>query len=322
MLALIGKKWLTISNKGRRRIDSKGDYVRLEIETALANGVEIIPVLVDGVDIPDARELPKSIAALTKLNAYRLSWHEEMAKLGSRIETISKRHAEQEAAKQARNARVDLARRTRFSNSQRLGNVIINLMELSLQKNGFRVVLDQQDLDRQALVTTGHALDEGMLLTEMVYVIDHVGIAARGGKSGRYCARSISLASVRDVPEQLNLEHPILTGVMVQDFWFSESVSKKGIIDFQDVPGNVQGGAFVGIVGHDPSTSMFRFLSPWPTWGERGFGWITERAAAAYLDQELRAINAAPMVEMPFYIADRREREASRHTRKLGKRRR
>jgi hypothetical protein len=321
MLALIGRKWLTLSNKdGRRRISAKEDYVRLEIETALANEVEIIPLLVDGAEMPNAQELPKSIATVTKLNAYRLSWHEEMARLRGRIETISKRRAEEKATEQARNARIDLARHTSFSNSKRLGNVIINLMELSLQRKGFRVDLDEKDLNQQALATTGRTLDEGTTFTEMVYVIDHVGIAARGGKSQRYCARSIPLTSVREVPDQLKLNHPILAGVIVQDFWFSESVSKKGIIDFRKVPGTIQGGTYIGIVGHDPSTSMFRFLSAWPTWGERGFGWMTERAAAAYIDREMRAISAAPMVEIPFHIAAKREREASPRRRKPRKR--
>jgi hypothetical protein len=60
---------------------------------------------------------------------------------------------------------------------------------------------------------------------------------------------------------------------------------------------------------------MFRFLSAWPTWGEHGFGWMTERAAEAYLDREMRAISAAPMVEIPFHIAAKREREVDRSTR-------
>jgi hypothetical protein len=277
--------------------------------------VEIIPLVVDGVEMPNPQELPKSIATLSKLNYYRLSWHEEMAKLGTRIETISKRRAEEKAAKQARNARIDLARHTRFSNSKRLGNVIISLMELSLQRKESRVNLDEKDLNRQTLATTGRALDEGTLFMEMVYVIDHVGIAARRGKSRRYCARSIPVTSVKDVPNQLKLNHPILAGVIVQDFCFSESVSKKGIIDFQKAPGTFQGGTYIGIVGHDPSTSMFRFLSAWPTWGEHGFGWMTERAAEAYLDREMRAISAAPMVEIPFHIAAKREREVDRSTR-------
>jgi hypothetical protein len=242
-----------------------------------------------------------------------------MAKLGLRIQTISKLHAEREGARQALNARIDLARRGRFSNSARFGHLITNLMELSLRGNGFRVRLDPRDLDKQALAATGRSLDEGMLLTEMVYVMDHIGLAAGGGKPGRYCARSISLPSVGDMPEQLRLKHPILTVVTVQDFWFSKSVSKNGLIDLQKIPGKFQRGVFVGIVGHDPSTSMFRFASPWPTWGERGLGWITERAAVAYLNEELRAIDAAPMVEMPSHIAERREGEANRRVRKRRK---
>src|SRR5215213_4899040 len=53
LLALIGDEWLTITDEhGRRRLDDPGDFVRLEIEAALARNVRVIPVLVDGARMP------------------------------------------------------------------------------------------------------------------------------------------------------------------------------------------------------------------------------------------------------------------------------
>jgi hypothetical protein len=66
LLALIGKEWLTITDAGKsRRIDNPNDYVRLEIEVALARNVPIVPILVDGARMPSADDLPPSLAELT-----------------------------------------------------------------------------------------------------------------------------------------------------------------------------------------------------------------------------------------------------------------
>src|SRR5690242_8320271 len=69
-LVLIGPSWLTLrSASGTRRLTDKGDYVRIEIETALKADVEIIPLLIDGAKMPSRRELPGSIAELAGRNA-------------------------------------------------------------------------------------------------------------------------------------------------------------------------------------------------------------------------------------------------------------
>ncbi len=74
LLALIGGRWLTIAGQdGRRRLDDPGDFVRLEIEAALARQVRVIPVLVDGARMPRAEELPPSLAKLTRRQALELS---------------------------------------------------------------------------------------------------------------------------------------------------------------------------------------------------------------------------------------------------------
>jgi hypothetical protein len=59
LLALIGHQWLAAAPGG-------DDYVRVEIESALTRGVQVIPVLVDGARMPTAAELPPSLALLAQ----------------------------------------------------------------------------------------------------------------------------------------------------------------------------------------------------------------------------------------------------------------
>jgi hypothetical protein len=74
MLAIIGKNWLTASDKnGRRRLDNPNDYVRIEIATALKRNIRVIPVLVGGADMPHVDYLPKNLQLLVRRNAVELS---------------------------------------------------------------------------------------------------------------------------------------------------------------------------------------------------------------------------------------------------------
>jgi hypothetical protein len=74
LLALIGDRWLTITDEGgRRRLDDPADFVRVEIEAALTRNVRVIPILVDGARMPRAAELPRSLAKLVRRQALELS---------------------------------------------------------------------------------------------------------------------------------------------------------------------------------------------------------------------------------------------------------
>jgi hypothetical protein len=74
LLALIGDRWLTITDEdGRRRLDDPDDFVRLEIEAALTRNIRVIPILVDGARLPRAAELPPSLARLVRRQALELS---------------------------------------------------------------------------------------------------------------------------------------------------------------------------------------------------------------------------------------------------------
>lgn len=74
LIVVIGREWLTVTDKaGRRRLDDPGDFVRLEVESALARRIRVIPVLVQDAPMPGAEELPASLARLARRNAIELS---------------------------------------------------------------------------------------------------------------------------------------------------------------------------------------------------------------------------------------------------------
>ena len=58
---------------GHRRLDDPRDFVRLEIELALAGDVAVVPVLVEGALMPAAADLPPSLAEFARCQAVELS---------------------------------------------------------------------------------------------------------------------------------------------------------------------------------------------------------------------------------------------------------
>jgi len=68
VLVLIGNRFLT----DERRLFSPGDYVRMEIAYALAQGKVVIPVLVDQATMPAASDLPPDIQSLITRNGPEL----------------------------------------------------------------------------------------------------------------------------------------------------------------------------------------------------------------------------------------------------------
>jgi TIR domain len=63
LLAVVGPRWLGTDEHGRHATSDERDWVRLEIETALAKNIPVIPVLIDRQRMPKASELPESLRA-------------------------------------------------------------------------------------------------------------------------------------------------------------------------------------------------------------------------------------------------------------------
>ncbi|MEU3414285.1 TIR domain-containing protein [Streptomyces sp. NPDC006658] len=77
LLALIDEEWLNAPDRrrpGRRALDNPDDWVRREIEEALASGAVVVPLLIARkVEQLDARSLPRSIAELAECQYARVS---------------------------------------------------------------------------------------------------------------------------------------------------------------------------------------------------------------------------------------------------------
>lgn len=69
MLVIIGKRWLdTTDANGQRRLDAAGDFVRLELETAIRRNITIVPVYVEGAFPPSTEALPQSLRPIAAQN--------------------------------------------------------------------------------------------------------------------------------------------------------------------------------------------------------------------------------------------------------------
>ncbi len=74
MLVMIGPHWVNIKDaSGKRRLENPDDFVRLEISAALRRSILVIPVLVNGADMPNADQLPDELDALCRRHAHELS---------------------------------------------------------------------------------------------------------------------------------------------------------------------------------------------------------------------------------------------------------
>jgi hypothetical protein len=85
LLAIIGPGWVDARDEnGQRRLDNPDDFVRIEIAAALKRDIPVIPILLEGVEIPKAHQLPddlKDLALRQALNVRHASFHADMDKL-------------------------------------------------------------------------------------------------------------------------------------------------------------------------------------------------------------------------------------------------
>jgi len=69
LLAVIGPRWVNATDSnGCRRLDDPRDFVRAEMEAALARDMPVIPILVQEASMPTADQLPASLSPLALRN--------------------------------------------------------------------------------------------------------------------------------------------------------------------------------------------------------------------------------------------------------------
>jgi len=90
VIVVIGQQWLSTADPdGSRRLEDPEDLVRQEISAALARDVLVIPVLVQGADLPEPEALPPELAGLARHNAFEVSdarWNYDADRLVQALE--------------------------------------------------------------------------------------------------------------------------------------------------------------------------------------------------------------------------------------------
>jgi hypothetical protein len=64
LVAVIGKGWNPVGANDLHRLNDPKDYVRIEVQAALERGVPVVPVLIDGANIPKMEDLPGDLRRL------------------------------------------------------------------------------------------------------------------------------------------------------------------------------------------------------------------------------------------------------------------
>lgn len=98
LLAVVGRSWLKSTDEtGQRRLDNPNDFVGVEIASAFARDVRVIPVLVQGAQMPRAQDLPEALLPLSRRQAFDLSdqrWRQDVDRLVATLERILDRQRE------------------------------------------------------------------------------------------------------------------------------------------------------------------------------------------------------------------------------------
>jgi hypothetical protein len=72
LIVVVGAHWRGPRKPGPPRIFDEADPVRIELQTALARSIRIVPVLVDDAVMPQAGDLPESLQEFSFRNALRV----------------------------------------------------------------------------------------------------------------------------------------------------------------------------------------------------------------------------------------------------------
>lgn len=102
LIAVIGRQWLDAKDAGgARRLENPEDFVRLEVASALARKIRVIPLLVGTARMPRSDDLPEPLKSLARRNAFEVSdvsFHDNVARLISALNRVDEAIRSQAAA--------------------------------------------------------------------------------------------------------------------------------------------------------------------------------------------------------------------------------
>jgi hypothetical protein len=97
-IAVLGPRWAS------PRLAQANDFVRLELETMLSRGIPVIPVLVEGGQVPQPEQLPGTLHPLLRRQAVRIDSGADFRMHMQRLVQAIRRIREEKAAAQAQAA--------------------------------------------------------------------------------------------------------------------------------------------------------------------------------------------------------------------------
>ena len=102
VLAVVGPKWLEVRDeRGRPRLESPDDWVRVELEMARAQGRRVIPVRAEGARMPSWGDLPVGLRWFASCNALRVTNERYDADVAWLVEQVRRALAEAAEARRA-----------------------------------------------------------------------------------------------------------------------------------------------------------------------------------------------------------------------------
>lgn len=113
LLVIMTEAWLTLQHEdGRRKLDTDDDFVRIEIETALQCGIQVLPLLLGKATMPQPSALPASIRQLAYQHAISvrggIDADTDLDRLATQLKKIE---AALEAVRKERNILIDSVER-------------------------------------------------------------------------------------------------------------------------------------------------------------------------------------------------------------------
>jgi hypothetical protein len=95
---MIGPHWMAVTGEG---LHDPNDYVRLAMEAALARGILVLPVTIDGARMPVHGELPPSLASMAGQPAFQISMSNFGAESGQLLRILDQSITERQATQLA-----------------------------------------------------------------------------------------------------------------------------------------------------------------------------------------------------------------------------
>lgn len=119
------------------------------------------------------------------------------------------------------------------------------------------------------------------------------------------------LNTVLEMKRSLVVNGPYAAGVEVYSSWFTNKVSKTGLIPMPKSQDEYEGGHAICIVGYDGKKGLFKFKNSWSAnWGDKGYGYLYYDYIKKHC---LDSWSATDLILNPLALVKKREEVLTRY---------